>query len=97
MDIPRLTSKEAEILGLLLANREMYGLEMVHASESLKRGTVYVTLGRMAEKGYVESRLVEPEDQAGPAKRLYRATGHGTRVLRAWQTALQGMEAAWAL
>jgi DNA-binding PadR family transcriptional regulator len=97
MDIPRLSSKEAEILALLLANSEMYGLEMVQASESLKRGTVYVTLGRMAEKGYVESRLVEPDDRSGPPKRLYRVTGHGARVLRVWESALRGMEAAWAI
>lgn len=97
MDIPRLSSKEAEILGLLLAKGEMYGLEIVQASNSLKRGTVYVTLGRMAEKGYVESRLVEQDDRAGPPKRFYRATGHGARVLRAWETALRGMEAAWAM
>ena len=32
----------------------MYGLELVTESEgALKRGTVYVTLGRLEEKGYV--------------------------------------------
>lgn len=91
MDIPRLSGKEAEILRLLIANGEMYGLEMVRSSSSLKRGTVYVTLGRMAEKGYVESR---PEENS--ERRLYRATGHGIRVFRAWETASATLRASWA-
>ena len=59
MDIPRLTPKERLILDLLLnaPGCELYGLEMVKKSGgALKRGTVYVTLERMADKGYVTSR-----------------------------------------
>jgi DNA-binding PadR family transcriptional regulator len=52
MDIPRLSGKEFAILNLLVTNGEMYGLEMVRALPStLKRGTIYVTLSRMEEKG----------------------------------------------
>jgi len=70
----------------LLTNSEMYGLQLVKASGGrLKRGTVYVTLGRMEEKGYVESR---PEARhvgaIGLPRRLYRPTGLGLRVLAAW-------------
>jgi len=37
----------------LLRHQELYGLQFVAASRGrLKRGTVYVTLGRMEEKGY---------------------------------------------
>ena len=97
MSIPRLSAKEAEILRLLIAHGEMYGLELVKSSESLKRGTVYVTLSRMAEKGYVESRAEEVQEGDGPPKRLYRATGHGVRVLRAWDAAGAAMEAAWGI
>ena len=97
MDIPRLSSKEAEILRLLIANGEMYGLQLVNASDSLKRGTIYVTLGRMADKGYVESREeAEPTSSGGP-RRLYQATGHGARVFRAWGAAGAALEAAWAI
>ena len=83
--LPRLSPKEGAILALL-RSREMYGLQLVEASGgSLKRGTVYVTLGRMEEKGYVESR---PEPQApgaiGLPRRLYRPTGLGLRVLDAF-------------
>jgi DNA-binding PadR family transcriptional regulator len=77
-----LSSKEALILELL-RGRERYGLELVAASKGhLKRGTVYVTLGRMEEKGYVESRLEESHRGAiGLPRRLYRPTGLGLRAL----------------
>jgi DNA-binding PadR family transcriptional regulator len=88
MNIPRLSSKEALILRLLVAKGEMYGLELVNESgDELKRGTVYVTLGRMADKGYVESRTVPQDDGSGMPKRLFQATGYGARVLHAWEVA----------
>lgn len=99
MEIPRLSPKEAEVLRLLIAKGEMYGLEMVHASSSLKRGTIYVTLSRMAEKGFVDSRQEDPADGVGPPKRVYWITGHGARVLQAWESAaavMQG-EVAWGI
>ena len=98
MDIPRLSAKEAEVLRLLIANGEMYGLEMVQRSGILKRGTVYVTLSRMGDKGYVESRLEEVSPGEGPPRRLYQATGLGVRVYRAMEQAARffsGGEIAW--
>ncbi len=83
MDLPRLSQKEALILELLVARGEMYGLELVEASGgALKRGTVYVTLGRMADKGYVESRQVKEEGEAGLPRRLFQVTGFGVRALQ---------------
>lgn len=90
-----MSSKEVLILRLLTTRGEMYGLELVkESSGKLKRGTVYVTLGRMAEKGYVESRQVARDDESGPPKRVFRATGHGARVLAALElvTAAVAME-----
>ena len=89
MDIPRLSPKEAIILQFLIANGEMYGLELVNAApDKIKRGTVYVTLGRMADKGYVESRQVPgDEGTGGLPRRLFQATGYGARVLNAWELA----------
>jgi PadR family transcriptional regulator PadR len=82
--LPKLSGTEALILELLRA-REMYGLQLVSASNgTLKRGSVYVTLGRMEEKGYVESWAEENAEHAGLPRRLYRATGLGTRVYDAW-------------
>ena len=68
----------------LLRGRDRYGLELVDASAgTLKRGSVYVILARMEEKGFVESRQ---ESAAGrPAalpRRIYRATQYGLQGAR---------------
>ena len=84
--IPTLPPKEALILDLLVRGKELYGLELVAASKGrLKRGTVYVTLGRMEEKGYIASRLEDaPPSAGGLPRRIYEPTAFGRRVLRAW-------------
>jgi DNA-binding PadR family transcriptional regulator len=85
-ELPRLSALESLILAMLCSG-EMYGLEMVKASDGkLKRGTIYVTLGRMEDKGYIRSREVE-DDQPGPPKRVYRITGEGARAIAAWHAA----------
>jgi len=88
-DLPRLSATERLILELLSTETEMFGLQMVESSEGrLKRGTVYVTLGRMQEKGYLETRQEEtPIGNLGIPRRLYRATGHALRILAAWRAA----------
>jgi PadR family transcriptional regulator PadR len=88
--VPRLSPKESLILDLLAHGEEQYGLQLVAASKGrLKRGTVYVTLGRMEDKGYVTSRAEDAPDGAGGLpRRLYEATPHGLRVLKAWTTLL---------
>ena len=84
--VPTLPDKERLILELLASGGPMFGLQLVEASRGrVKRGTVYVTLGRMEQKGYVES---EQEPRAAGAiglpRRIYRPTGLGERALRAW-------------
>src|ERR1700739_1598792 len=93
-DLPRLSDKEALILELLVAG-ERYGLQLVATSRGrLKRGTVYVTLGRMEDKGYVASRTEDAPDGAGGLpRRLYRATPFGLRVLQAWTMLLHHLSA----
>jgi PadR family transcriptional regulator, regulatory protein PadR len=83
---PSLSTLEAVILGML-GNDERFGLQLVAESGGrLKRGTIYVTLGRMADKGFVSSRT---EDRApgaiGLPRRLYRATPLGASTLVAWK------------
>lgn len=74
----KLPASEHTILELLEANESCYGLELVAASEGrLTRGGIYVTLGRMEQKGLVIS------DPAEGGRRLYRATGLGERALLA--------------
>lgn len=91
---PRLSRKEALILEMLVAGGEMYGLEMVETSQGeLKRGTVYVTLNRMEDKGYIESRTEEqPPPEGGLPRRRYKPTGYGARLLSALE--LAGMRLA---
>jgi DNA-binding PadR family transcriptional regulator len=87
--LPKLSGTERLIIELLMSNNELFGLQMVELSRGrLKRGTVYVTLGRMIEKGYLESRQEPlPEGAIGLPRRLYRPTGLAMRILSAWQTA----------
>jgi DNA-binding PadR family transcriptional regulator len=89
--IPTLSAKEALVFDLLLKtpSSEKYGLELVNESANrLRRGTVYVTLSRMEDKGYLESRLDEPSrPTSGLPRRLYRATGYGQKVYEVWQLA----------
>ena len=84
-----LSAKESLILELLTEQDELYGLQLVAASRrKLKRGTVYVTLGRMEEKGYISSRLEDaPADVGGMPRRLYQPTALGRRVLAAFSSA----------
>src|SRR5687768_16941460 len=93
MDIPRLSTTERLILELL-SGEEMFGLQLVEQSRgALKRGTVYVTLGRMQDKGYVESWAEEQAPGAiGLPRRLYRPTAYGHRVLAAWTAAAREMK-----
>jgi DNA-binding PadR family transcriptional regulator len=80
---------------LLVANGPLYGLQLVELSGgALKRGTVYVTLGRLESKGYVQSEQEpQPPGAIGLPRRLYRPTGLGERVLRAWTVLAR--ELAW--
>ena len=87
MELPPLSKKEALILEMLASSgRDLYGLEMVELSNgALRRGTVYVTLQRMQEKGLIDSRSEpRPAPAIGIPRRLYAVTGYGVRVLRAW-------------
>jgi len=90
-ELPRFSATERLIVELLAEHEELFGLRMVELSDGrLKRGTVYVTLGRMHEKGYLESRQEPlPEGAIGLPRRLYRPTGFAMRVLAAWRAAEQ--------
>jgi PadR family transcriptional regulator PadR len=94
--MPRLSPVEAEILRLLITHGKMYGLELVAASRLIKRGSVYVTLGRMADKGLVTSRAVKLDHEPGMPRRLFTATGLGARVHRASEIAAAAFREALA-
>ena len=85
IDMP--SEKEAAVLRLLISNPEMFGLEMVNACVGLKRGTIYVTLGRMEDEGWVKSRTQKDRNSSGLPRRLYSITGLGQRALAAREAA----------
>lgn len=84
-EIPRLSGTEFIIMKLLVSARgEMYGLQLVEESSGkLKRGTIYVTLNRLEDKGYVESRREEAKAGVSIPRRLYKPTGLGVKVFNA--------------
>jgi len=92
-----LPGKERVILELLVTGGPMYGLQLVEQSEgALKRGTVYVTLGRMEAKGLVVSEQETlPPGAIGLPRRIYRPTNLGERLLRAWT--VFASELAWEM
>ena len=95
-DVPRLSQKEALVLGLLGASDGLYGLQMVADSRGgLKRGTIYVTLGRMEDKGLIRSWTEDaPESAGGLPRRLYAATPQGLRIYKAWSAFLRQLKPA---
>jgi DNA-binding PadR family transcriptional regulator len=90
-----LPRKEQLILELLTSAGPTYGLQLVeHSNGALKRGTVYVTLGRMEAKGLIESEQeLLPPGGIGLPRRIYRPTALGERMLRAWTAFAR--ELAW--
>lgn len=88
-DLPRLSRPEQNVIAQLIG-REKYGLELVADSEgALKRNAVYVVLGRMEDKGLIEGREEPaPAGASGPPRRMYRVTGHGSRVLAAYEAGM---------
>ena len=76
----RVAASERVILTQLIANGPSYGLALVKGSRGkLTRGGIYVTLGRMEEKGFVSS----ADGEGG--RRIYRPTALGERALLAAQ------------
>ena len=84
--LPSISATESLILDLLEPS-ERFGLELVETSGGrLKRGSIYVTLGRMQDKGFVESRQEERVPGAiGLPRRLYHATAYGLKVRDAYR------------
>jgi DNA-binding PadR family transcriptional regulator len=90
MDIPRLSPREYQVLELLVAGGEMFGLQLTRLRpDKLPLGTIYVTLQRMERKGFVTSRLAD-DSAGGPPRRMYRATARGYRMVSAVKREVAG-------
>ena len=82
------SGNEVEVLRLLVGGRELYGLEMIKRSKgALKRGSIYVVLGRMENQGFIKGREVKEKGTPGMPRRLYRISGLGERAFATWEVA----------
>ena len=76
------------MLVLLRLGDEAYGVPIAREIEEqmgreVKLGSVYATLERLEEKGFVASELGEPtQERGGRAKRYFRVTRQGMRKVR---------------
>jgi DNA-binding PadR family transcriptional regulator len=80
-------NSEQKAMAILLSNtgKKFYGLELVDLSSgALKRGTVYITLSRLEERGFLESESEEAPKGTIP-RRVYKVTGAGQRAFYAWE------------
>lgn len=83
----RPSSQTMSVLNLLAQQPDawLYGLEIAEAT-SLKSGSLYPILSRLAERGWLESRWLEPSLPGRPPRHAYRITGAGRSALRAAAT-----------
>lgn len=74
--------KQACVLRLLAAGRDMYGLQLLRASDGVLRpATLYTLLGRMEDSGLIEGRQVHSDVRGVLPRRLYRITDAGRQAL----------------
>ncbi len=95
------------MLALLRLGDDAYGVTILNtieerAGRSVSFGAVYSTLRRLARRGYVSSRLGEPEPvRGGRAKKFFELTDPGVRALQRSQARLakmsEGLEAVESL
>ena len=80
--------EQLHALKIVAALEECYGKEVVLCSGSvLKRGTVYVVLGRLEEQGWLKSREEEvTPDYIGIPRRLYSLSERGQWLLNQLET-----------
>lgn len=78
----KLSPQSLAVLDVLGGREWLYGLE-VSAATGLKSGSLYPILIRLADRGLLESRWLEPERPGRPARHAYRITGAGRSALAA--------------
>jgi PadR family transcriptional regulator PadR len=82
------------LLAALRLEGDAYGARLMEELEStvgrrVSRGSVYVTLDRLEEKGWIESELSDPRrERGGRPRRVVRVTSEGMQQLRRSREAL---------
>jgi len=85
--IPRVSRKEELVLRLLVGRGELYGLQVVKASNGvISRGTVYTVLSQMVDKGLIEDREEERPSDSGMVRRVYKIGDMGVSTLSALES-----------
>ena len=94
--MPRLAEFELRVvLAVLRCERDAYAVAVhreleARTGQRASLGAVYITLDRLARKGWLTSRLGEPSAaRGGRAKRYYTVTRRGVALLRAECGAMQ--------
>ena len=80
--LPNLSETQYRILEVLIAHGALNGAA-IREKTGIPRGSIYTTLARMAEKGYVESTRGEVPAYGGPPRRDFKVTGYGAQVYKA--------------
>jgi PadR family transcriptional regulator, regulatory protein PadR len=85
------------ILALMRLGDDAYGVPICREIEEqtgreVAVGSVYATLERLEEKGFVSSELGQPTaERGGRAKKYFRVTTNGVREVRKTQRALMNL------
>jgi len=87
------------LLAILQLDDDAYGVTIARllrekAGRDLAMATVYTTLERLENKGYLDSTLGEPSaERGGKRKRYFRVNAAGQRAVRGSLTALHALTA----
>jgi PadR family transcriptional regulator, regulatory protein PadR len=85
------------LLAVLRLGEQAYGVTirrelLTKANKDVAIGAIYTGLERLKRKGFVESWLGDPTSvRGGRAKRYYRLTARGLKILNDTQRAIQGL------
>lgn len=93
---PNASQREFLLLGCVL-HGEKYGLEIrdefeKRTGEPMPLGSLYVTLDRMEDKGFLKTREGEPNpERGGNNRKYYKITATGTDAFNRFQQAIASM------
>ncbi|MBT3704520.1 hypothetical protein HOG17_01940 [Candidatus Peregrinibacteria bacterium] len=88
------TKKEIEMLTILCELGESYGLDIIETSGGkFKRGTIYVHLSKMEEKGLVTGDK-EESSEVGPRRRKFKITEETRERFQTWLKLLKILDLA---
>ncbi len=82
-----LPNQREEVILMILVAGEKYGREIRDAYQQRSRrempyGSLYTTLDRMEDKGFIQSRLGDPSpERGGNRRKFYKLTADGLKAL----------------